>query len=120
LIGEKEAEGWKFLFLGANIDSAAVGGSMGIAAMDCADYAVGKEKALYNTMAMGTMRFAGAVRSHGTRSMQAKAAAAPTPRERTAMLGGRPAAPPPFRTTKVQSNPEPKLEDKRTQWAVRS
>ncbi len=118
LIGEKEAEGWKFIFLGANIDSAAVGGSMGVASAACANYAPGNEQAVYSTMTNATMRYATANRLHGVGSLQARAAAAPTRAERSAMLGGRPAVPPPFQRPR-QAASTPPAKRTGTKWNVR-
>jgi hypothetical protein len=118
LIGEKEAEGWKFIFLGANIDSAAVGSSMGIAVQDCANYSVGNEHALYSNVSASTMRYAGAVRSFGTMSAQARSAPQMTTAERSAM-GGRPSVPPKFRPPAPKSPTKPAEKPKRD-WQVRS
>jgi hypothetical protein len=124
LIQEKESEGWKFIFLGANIDAATVGGSMGIAATDTANYATVHMDSAFDALRGGTMRYAAASRAHGTRSMQARMSAAPTQAERSAMMGGRPAAPPTFRpsapTAKAPAAPSANAEAKgRTKWAVR-
>lgn len=126
LIAEKEAAGWKFIFLGANIDSAAVGGSMGIAAMDCANYAVGNEKALYSAMANSSLRYATANRSFGVGSHEARVSATFTLEERSSLVdGGRPAAPPAFRPpTPNPAKPtdpgaKPDARGKRTDWKIR-
>lgn len=132
LLQEKETEGWKFIFLGANIDSAAVGGSMGIAVSDCANYSIGSEKALYNSMADSARRYAGAVRSFGMRSTEARMSASLTSEERSSISGGRPAAPPTFPAT--PQRPRSPLasnvsstgigtkpaDPKRPEWKVRS
>jgi hypothetical protein len=121
LIKQKESDGWKFVFLGANIDSAAVGGSLGVAAPDCANYAIGNEASLYSTVASSAMRFASASRTHGSLSMQARASSNFTAQERSAM-GGRPTAPPPFRPKNpVPATPQRTAQTKRskTEWSVR-
>lgn len=120
LIKEKESEGWKFVFLGANIDSAAVGGAMGVAVADCANYAVGNESAVYATMSASAMRYASATRTHGIGSVQARAAASPLRSERSAMLGGgRPAVPPSFRPP-AHKPTAPTATRPKTKWEVRS
>ncbi len=117
LIGGKEAEGWKFVFLGANIDSAAVGGSIGVAVADCANYAAGNERAVFAAMTGSTYRYSSAVRSHGLFSTEARMASNLTGDERSAMMGGRPAAPPPFRTKEPDTAT---IIKGRTKWAVRN
>ncbi len=97
LITGKEAEGWKFIFLGANIDSAAVGGSLGIAAQACANYQASAAgvHGTFTAMASSNMRYAADARTVGLRA--ANGIKSFFEEERDAMMGGRPAAPPPFR-----------------------
>lgn len=65
LIKQKESEGWTFTFLGANIDSYAVGGSIGVSAMNTANYTAGNEQALYSNLAKSTMLRAASARTVG-------------------------------------------------------
>ena len=116
LIKQKENEGWKFVFLGANIDSYQVGGNLGVAASNIANYTVGNEQALYATLASATKGYSSNVMQHGLCAMSARMDTIGAD-NRAAMLGhpsattgGRPAAPASFR----------KPTAKRTQWAVRS
>ena len=113
LIKQKESEGWKFIFLGANIDSYQVGGSMGVASSNIANYAVGNEKALYSSMVDATRGYAQNVAVHGFCSMSATMDTIGTS-NRAAMLGhptsgGGPVAGSTFRTGR-----------KRPQWSVHS
>jgi hypothetical protein len=48
LIKSKEDEGWTFAFLGADIDSYAVGGAIGMAAGNTANYVKGNEHTMYS------------------------------------------------------------------------
>jgi len=137
LISEKEAEGWEFIFLGANIDSAAVGGSMGIAATDCANYMVGNEASVYANVSNSAMRYASATTSHGVGSAHARMMACFTVDERNSMIGGRPAEPSTFHIPatvhipSIVTNPTGSItfdpaktkrptNKPRTQWKVRS
>jgi hypothetical protein len=56
LIAEKEKEHWTFAFLGANIDSYAVGSSMGVCTANTSNYAPGMEKVMYQNLAHSTMQ----------------------------------------------------------------
>lgn len=56
LIKQKESEGWTWCFLGANIDAYAVGGSIGVAATNTANYAQGHEQTMYSNLASATVR----------------------------------------------------------------
>lgn len=110
LIAEKESIGWTFAFLGADIDSYAVGGSLGINVNNTAQYVKGHEHAMYSTMAQATMlrsasnRMIGVMASASMPLMSASMKSAieqpkhpgskPTIKPPT---GGRPAAPKPFR-----------------------
>lgn len=117
LIKGKEATGWTFAFLGANIDSYAVGGSLGVAATATANYAVGNEKALYRNLAHSTMLRSASIRSFGAEA--AVSMAFMDDSQRAEMVnpitttGGRPAAPPTFPATE-------KTQAKRRDWAVSS
>ncbi len=113
LIHDKEGEGWKFVFLGADIDSFAVGGSLGIASANVANYTKGFEKDLYGTVAMSATLHASNVRAHGmTRSTANMDTIGHENRMKMVddpakvVTGGRPAVPSTF----------PK---KGTKWAVR-
>lgn len=64
LIKSKEAEGWTFVFIGADIDSYAVGGSLGTTVGATANYTKGMETALYANLAQSTV-----TRSHGNATM---------------------------------------------------
>ena len=55
LIKEKEALGWTFVFIGADIDSYAVGGSMSFTSGNISNYTKGNEQNLYSAMAQSTM-----------------------------------------------------------------
>lgn len=55
LIAEKEAEGWTFVFLGANIDAYQVGASIGTQAGSTSNYQVGREAQVYAAVATSTM-----------------------------------------------------------------
>lgn len=57
LIQEKEAEGWTFVFLGANIDSYAVSASFGIDAKNVSNYQKGAEAAMFACLASGTQAY---------------------------------------------------------------
>ncbi len=65
LIREKEAEGWTFAFLGANIDSYAVSGGIGMSSGGTSNYVQGHEHTMYANVAQATMSRAEAMRSHG-------------------------------------------------------
>lgn len=108
LIKQKESEGWKFVFLGANIDSYQVGGSMGVASSNIANYVQGNENALYSSMVDATKGYSSNVAMFGLCATTARMDTI-GPQARAAMLGhpttgGRPAAPASFR--------------KRPQWTV--
>lgn len=119
LIKEKEAEGWKFVFLGANIDSAAVGGSMGIAVGDCADYSPAHAMSMFASVSTSNLRYAAASRSYGVGTAQAMCASNFTEEEREANMGGRPAEPPTFHTTSTPIPTPPAKHKPRTKWSVR-
>ena len=111
LIKSKESEGWKFIFLGANIDSAAVGGSLGVAATACANYSASNVgvRNTFAAMSASNRRYATTARTMGVRA--AGMSASFTMAEQKSMLddsGGLPAAQPPFQpvtVTTVIGNP---------------
>lgn len=108
LIRKKENEGWKFVFLGADIDSYAVGGAIGIAGANIANYTKGHEKDLYNTVAMSASLHASNVRAYGMTSNTANMDTIGD-ENRLKMTGGRPAVPSTF----------PVTVKKGTKWTVR-
>ncbi len=65
LIKAKEAEGWTFAFLGANIDSYSVSGSIGMSAGSASNYVQGHEHTMYANVAQATATRSEAMRSHG-------------------------------------------------------
>jgi hypothetical protein len=67
LIADKEKEGWSFAFLGANIDSYAVGGSLGVSAANVANYAVGNEQVAFRAFTSSVGSYAADVRHLGVR-----------------------------------------------------
>jgi uncharacterized protein YegL len=117
LIKEKEALGWTFAFLGANIDSYAVGGAVGVAAMNTANYTVGNEQAMYAAMAQSTTKRAQMNASMGTLrasamcfvddNQRAKMAAPRAPKVHTSgnihIPAGSPTVPPSFRKPKPRN-----------------
>jgi hypothetical protein len=117
LIAEKEKEGWTFAFLGADIDSYAVGASLGVPVGATANYAKGNEQALYSTLAHSTMQRAQMSRTVG---LMAAAQWSVTKffddDQRAAMgggiVGGRPAAPSGF------PNPPKPVSSPRRPWSV--
>ncbi len=93
LIKSKESEGWTFTFLGANIDSYAVGGGIGVPLHNVANYSVGDEKNLYATLAHATNMRASSMRSHGVMAASASAFVSQGMRaslEKPKTTGGRP------------------------------
>lgn len=58
LIAEKEKQGWTFVFMGANIDSYAVGRTIGIHTKNIANYAPGAEVMAFATASAGTKGYA--------------------------------------------------------------
>jgi uncharacterized protein YegL len=54
LIKQKESEGWKFVFLGADIDSYAVGGAVAVAASATANYGKAYTGATYASLGRAT------------------------------------------------------------------
>ncbi len=65
LIKYKESEGWTFTFLGANIDSYAVGGAQGYKSGNISNYAASNIGATMSTAADATVRYAAMRRSTG-------------------------------------------------------
>jgi hypothetical protein len=63
LIAQKEKEGHTFVFLGANIDSYAVGASMGIPTGNISNYAPGNEVCAFAAVADCTSAYSGARRA---------------------------------------------------------
>lgn len=105
LIGEKEAAGWKFAFLGCDIDSYSVGASIGISAQSTSNYMRGMEPEMYRNVAHSTISFASCARSVGVEAaakmdffddVQRGSQGDHTVVTPSNTTGGRPAAPPPF------------------------
>lgn len=105
LIKEKETAGWKFVFLGADINSYQVGGSIGVSVGATANYTKGNESALYANMAEATRGYTSNIRSVGLRAANSMSFFADS--QKSAMdqayqgsspttTGGRPAAPATF------------------------
>lgn len=98
LIAEKEKEGWTFVFVGADIDSYAASASLGMAAMNTANYAKGNEQAVYSNLACSTVLRSASVRNLGYEA--SKSMAFFSDQQRSAMdpgdQGGRSPAPNPF------------------------
>lgn len=124
LIAEKEKELWKFVFLGANIDSAQVGATMGISAFDCANFD-GGDLGVHNTflaVAQSNVRYATNARMKGLRA--AGASRSFTEVERSAMvehepgkMGGRPTVPPTFqRPTAKPDKTKTAVENEKRDW----
>ena len=112
LIKKKEAEGWTFSFLGADIDSYAVGGSVGVAAANTANYVKGHEHTMFANALHATTRRASLYASVGTQAAsmmdfydgsEKEAIENPTAKK----PGGRPAAPSSF---------PPPSKPRRTAW----
>jgi Mg-chelatase subunit ChlD len=113
LIAAKEKEGWGFVFLGANIDSAAVGGSIGVAPQNAINYSTANTHKLYANLASATAMRSSNIRTYGAQASacmsffddnQKQQVSAPSTTTATTFpipntTGGRPAAPPPFRPT---------------------
>jgi hypothetical protein len=68
---EKEAAGWTFVFIGADIDAYSVGGSVGMSAGNTMSYRKGDEQNLYQTMSASTMMRAASNRTVGMRATAA-------------------------------------------------
>ncbi len=132
LIKSKEAEGWTFAFLGANIDSFAVGGTIGVAPGNIANYVPGLEAQLFEQLSSATVGRAAAFRSAGIGSAAAMNFLAPEQQEAIAgnpthrpggqkpgTTGGLPPAQPSFRPIKPQpAARSAKVESKPRNWRV--
>ena len=92
LIGEKEAEGWAFTFLGANIDSFTASGAIGMSALATANFAAGNEKTAFRSFAESTRGYGEMSRTVGV--MAASAAPRFTKEQREAMGGPQRPTPP--------------------------
>jgi len=57
LIKKKEAEGWTFVFLGADIDSYSVASTIGVSHKNVSNYAKGSEYAVASSLASATMSY---------------------------------------------------------------
>lgn len=130
LIADKEKnEHWTFAFLGADIDSYAVGGSVGVSAANTSNYSKGNEDAMYQNLAFSTMTRSALAANRGTQCASRmdmfddsqRAAMGGFPGSgvlpgtggigRT--TGGCPPAAPPFRPS---TRPVPVPSRKRTTW----
>ena len=128
LITDKEKnEHWTFAFLGADIDSYAVGGSMGVSAGSTSNYAKGMEQTMYQNLAHSTMTRSALASTHGM--CAASKVAMFDDSQRSAMggipgasglpglggqvTGGCPPAAPPFRPS---TRPATVSSRKRTAW----
>ena len=108
LITEKEKkENWTFVFLGADIDSYAIGGSLGMAAGNTSNYKKGMESNLYASLADSTMLRSAHARTKGVKFASMTAMfddsqrasmgdATVNPKPTPSTTGGRPAVPPTF------------------------
>ncbi len=67
MITEKEKDGWKFNFMGANIDSFAVGGALGISPGATANYNAQHVNSTFAAAATSNMRYAANARTKGVR-----------------------------------------------------
>ncbi|MDQ2950295.1 MAG: VWA domain-containing protein, partial [Acidobacteriota bacterium] len=116
LIKSKEAEGWTFAFLGANIDSFGVGGSIGIAPGNIANYVQGNEELMFGALIDATVVRAHVARQAGIQPASFGAFLSQDQQEELAggTKGGLPPAQPSFRSgspkpvvlpEKVESNP---------------
>lgn len=120
LITSKEAEGWTFAFLGANIDSFAVGGAIGVAPGNIANYVPGLEAQLFEQLSSATVERAAAFRSVGVAQAASMNFLAPEQQEAIAgNPGGLPPAQPSFRPIKpTPAAPPAKVESKPRNWRV--
>jgi len=92
LIADKEKAGWAFTFLGANIDSFAASGAIGLSAMSTSNYASGNEATAFAAFADMTKRYSLNTQHAGARV--ASRMSAFTNFERSAMGGQDVPAPP--------------------------
>lgn len=65
LRADKEAEGWKFVFIGADMDSYSAAMAYGISSTNTANYTKGHEGATYGAVAQSVTMHASNVRAHG-------------------------------------------------------
>ena len=65
LIKQKETEGWTFVFIGAEIDSYAVGGAFGMATANISNYRKGQEADVFTSLLSGTLRRSASNREEG-------------------------------------------------------
>jgi hypothetical protein len=124
LIQEKQAEGWTFVFIGAEIDSYAVSGSIGMLAGNTSNYVKGLESEVYARSAIATLR-----RSAGNREQGVQVSALAEffdPAEKAAMgdttaQGGNPTGPATFhRQPSIPTGTTPPKVDrpKRRTWTT--
>ena len=121
LINSKQAEGWTFAFLGANIDSFAVGGTIGVPLGNIANYVQGNEGAFYARLLNSTVGRAAAARGSGIRSAASLDFLAPEQQDAIVgeATGGLPPAQPSFRHV----SPKPavraeEVESKPRNWRI--
>lgn len=67
LIADKEKAGWSFAFLGANIDSYAVGGGVGVHLNNVSNYAAGNERTAFRSFAASVGSYSLDVQKLGVR-----------------------------------------------------
>ncbi len=101
LIKQKESEGWKFVFLGADIDSYAVGGGVAVAASATANYSKAYAGATFASLGRATKAYRSTVSGQGLRAANTMSFFAEE--DRSAMMGGKPDA-----TQPAQPVPAPK------------
>lgn len=106
LITSKEVDGWKFVFLGANMDSMAVGGGVGVNAASAANYAAHNAMHMFSAVADSVRGYASDSRSKGMRV--ASSSLSFSQQARQSMV--QPPIPPPVIRTSV------KPEAKKTEW----
>jgi hypothetical protein len=125
LIQEKEKQGWTFAFLGANIDSYAVGGSVGVRSANTANYVPGNEQALYLALAQSTVERATLSARIGVKAASLRSFV--TDEQRSSLVspapgGGQPqgAGFPRPRRTAQHGGTDPQKAVERRSWAVES
>ena len=114
---KQDDEHWTFAFLGANIDSYEVGGSLGVAAGSTTNYAPGMEKHMYAALACSTVARSEVSARLGVRAAASMSMFDDSQRQNMGddlsqqTTGGRPTKAPPFRP------PQPPVQDRpRTGW----
>lgn len=129
LIKSKEAEGWTFVFMGADIDAYAAGGSLGMSAGNTVNYQKGMEHNLYAAAARSTMTRSAQNMSVGVMcassmdffdNTQKLSVGDPTVTSGTISTGGRSSAPSSFRPTKPAASTttvDDKPASKPRKWA---